>query len=251
MLENVVPMPPVSTASTQAQAAHAAHAERVAKIAADVRSAVLAKETVYIWKGGVHHFVPLPGDKRFAGRRIDVSSLNNILEIDVGRRRCIAEPGVTFADLVQATLPLGLVPKVEPELEDITHGGAVAGCSVESMSYRYGGFHDGCDRYEVVTGVGEIRSLARGEELFEMIHGSYGTLSILTELRFDLVPALPFVHMTYRKLPTGEAFWSRCAPRSLAAISTSSTASCTARPRAFCAWAASSPRRRASAATGA
>ena len=70
----------------------------------------------------------------------------------------------------------GLLPKVVPELEGITLGGAVAGCSVESMSYRYGGFHDTCLEYEVVTGTGERRVLGPGDELFHMIHGSYGTL---------------------------------------------------------------------------
>ncbi len=199
---------PVASASAEKTVAAptSAHASRVAQIAADVRAAAAAKEPVYIWKGGVHHFVPLPGDKRFRGRRIDVSTLNHILSIDVVSRRCVAEPGVTFADLVRATLPLGLIPKVVPELEDITLGGAVAGCSVESMSYRYGGFHDGCSTYEVVTGAGEIRRLSSGEPLHEMIHGSYGTLAILTELTFDLVPALSYVHMTYKTLPSGEAF---------------------------------------------
>ena len=50
----------------------------------------------------------------------------------------------------------------------------VAGCSLESMSYRYGGFHDGCVEYEVVTGAGERRLLTPDDELFHMVHGSYG-----------------------------------------------------------------------------
>ena len=84
-----------------------------------------------------------------------------------------------------ATLAHGLLPKVVPELEGITLGGAVAGCSVESMSYRYGGFHDTCREYEVVTGDGEQRVLRPESEaeLFHMLHGSYGTLAILTQAR--------------------------------------------------------------------
>ena len=58
---------------------------------------------------------------------------------------------MTFVDLVAATLRHGLVPIVVPELKTITIGGAVAGCSIESMSFRYGGFHDTCLEYEVIT----------------------------------------------------------------------------------------------------
>ena len=79
--------------------------------------------------------------------------------------RCVAEPGATFAAVVRRTLAVGLLPKVVPELEGITLGGAVAGSSVESMSFRYGGFHDSCLEYEIVTGTGERRVLARGDEL--------------------------------------------------------------------------------------
>src|SRR6185503_19422246 len=104
------------------------HDEKVAAIAAEVRARVESGEPVHIYKGGVHHFVPLPGDARFGGRPIDVSSLNHVLSIDVEKRLCVAEPGVTFAQLVEATLQHGLLPAVVPELEGITVGGAVAGC---------------------------------------------------------------------------------------------------------------------------
>ena len=107
-----------------------------------------------------------------------------MLEIDVEARLCTAEPGATFADVVRATLAHGLLPKVVPELEGITLGGAVAGCSVESMSYRYGGFHDTCLEYEVVTRrrASGVSLAGADDELFHMLHGSYGTLAILTRV---------------------------------------------------------------------
>jgi FAD/FMN-containing dehydrogenase len=182
------------------------HDAIVSGIAARVKEAAERGEPAHIQKGGVHHFVPLPGDRRFGARdrAIDVSPLRRVLSIDVEARRCTAEPGVTFAECVRATLPHGLLPKVVPELEGITLGGAVAGCSVESMSYRYGGFHDTCLEYELVTGAGEVRHVSRERDpdVFHMVHGSYGTLAILTKLTFELVPAKPFVHLEYRKLTT-------------------------------------------------
>jgi FAD/FMN-containing dehydrogenase len=184
------------------------HRRKVEEVAARVRDLVGRGEPVHIHKGGVHHVVPLPNDPRFNSRPIDVSSLRHVLSIDRERRECVAEPGVTFAEVVQATLAQGLLPTVVPELTGITLGGAVAGCSVESMSYRVGGFHDSCLEYEVVTGDGRILSLDREREplAFEMVHGSYGTLAILTRLRFRLVDAQPFVRLEYRKFRTAEAF---------------------------------------------
>jgi FAD/FMN-containing dehydrogenase len=124
-----------------------------------------------------------------------------------------------FEDLVVATLRYGLVPTVVPELSSITLGGAVSGCSIESMSFRYGGFHDSCLEYELVTGEGEIVTCSPDKDplLFGMVHGSYGTLALLTRISFRLVPAKPFVELEYRKLPTAEAFFAELEARCAAA----------------------------------
>ena len=77
------------------------HDRRVNLVAAQVRELAGSRAAAHVDKGGVHHVVPLPaGDRRFAGRRVDVSALRHVLEVDVERRRCVAEPGVTFADLL-------------------------------------------------------------------------------------------------------------------------------------------------------
>src|SRR5438093_31024 len=194
------------------------HDERVHAVAEQTRALAASRQPAHIDKGGVHHVVPLAaGDGRFAGRRVDVSALRHVLEVDTERRRCVAEPGVTFRDLVNATLPHGLAPAIVPELEGITVGGAVAGCSVESASFRYGGFHDTCLAYEVVTGTGEVIACSPEQEplLFGMIHGSYGTLAVLTRVSFALVPAMPYVHVEYRRFRDPDSFHeallARCA----------------------------------------
>src|SRR3954468_8407684 len=98
------------------------HSSDVQKIAAAVRDRVAKGEPVHIQKGGVHHFVPLPGDKRFSGSAIDISMFRRVLSIDPKARRCVTEPGVTFKELLRATLEHGLIPTVVPELEGITVG---------------------------------------------------------------------------------------------------------------------------------
>jgi hypothetical protein len=150
-------------------------------------------------KTTVSHRVPQLNDFRKNTRKIDITSFNNIIEIDSLNRICIAESGVTFAELVKETLKHGLIPTVVPELKTITLGGAIAGCSIESMSFKYEGFHNSCLEYEIITGTGEIITCSptHREDIFEMIHNSFGTLGILTRLKFKLIPAKPFVRMEY------------------------------------------------------
>ena len=141
---------------------------------------------------------------------------------------------MTFVDLVAATLRHGLVPIVVPELKTITIGGAVSGCSIESMSFGYGGFHDTCLEYEVITATGEVLRCTPDNEhalVFQMMHGSFGTLGILSKLTFQLVPAKPFVHARLREAtrrsPTYQA--AIRAPLRARRTSTSWTASSTRR----------------------
>lgn len=164
------------------------HDERVDALVQQVRELAVT---------GVHD-LPL-ATPRARGRGLDVSALTHVLEIDPERRRCIAEPGVRFRDLVRATLPLGLVPTVVPELERFTLGGAVARCAIASTSFRHGGFFDSVDELELLTGTGELLTLTpdRDPALFPLLHGSHGTLGVITQLGFRLVPARPYVRLRY------------------------------------------------------
>ncbi len=181
-----------------------AHAKKVARIAAQLRAHDGTKP-VSLRKKAPPHQVPKGGDLRRRDAKIDVSDLTTIIDIDPVKQVCVAESGVMFCDLVEATLRYGLVPIVVPELKTITIGGAVSGCSIESMSYRYGGFHDTCLEYEVVTGRGEVLTCRPDNEhalVFQMVHGSFGTLGIVTKLKFRLVPAKPFVRVDYETYAT-------------------------------------------------
>jgi FAD/FMN-containing dehydrogenase len=116
---------------------------------------------------------------------------------------------VTFGKLVDETLKHGLVPLVVPELKTITIGGAVSGGSIESMSYKYGGFHDSCLEYEVMSAKGDVLICTPDNEnklLLQMVHQTFGTLGIITLLTFKLIPAKPFVKMTYEKFKSLEEY---------------------------------------------
>lgn len=164
---------------------------------------------VALKKKSVSHKVPNPHDVKHGDSKIDISDLNEILEIDAEKMICVAEPGVTFTDLVTATLKHGLVPMLVPELKTITIGGAVSGCSVESTSYKFGGFHDNCLEYELISAKGDVlncTSCNGNRDLFNMAHGSFGTLGILSKLTFKLMKAKPFVRMQYVTYKSYDAY---------------------------------------------
>jgi FAD/FMN-containing dehydrogenase len=186
----------------------ALHRAKVDRIAAQLR-AHDASRPVSLRKKAPPHQVPKGGDLRRRDAKIDISDLTSIISIDTLRRTCVAESGVMFCDLVEATLRHGLVPIVVPELKTITIGGAVSGCSIESMSYRYGGFHDTCLEYEVITAHGDVLVCTPDNDydlVFQMIHGSFGTLGVLSKLKFKLVPAKPFVRLDYETYDSLEAY---------------------------------------------
>ncbi|HEY1957342.1 MAG TPA: FAD-binding oxidoreductase [Polyangiaceae bacterium] len=181
------------------------HQDKLERVAAQLRAHDPSRP-VSLRKRSVSHRVPKRDDATRHDDKIDIADLDRILAVDPETQTCTAEPGVTFVDLVRATLPLGLAPAIVPELETITIGGAVAGCSIESASFRYGGFHDTCLEYEIVTARGDVVRAKPDSLLFQMMHGTFGTLGILTELKFRLVPAKPFVHVVYETYATLSAY---------------------------------------------
>jgi hypothetical protein len=185
------------------------HEEKVSYVVQQIKQQVATGSPVSFAKQAVSHFVPLPNDPRFQRKKIDLKPLNSLLLIDPAKKICQAESGLTFSDLVQATLQHGLIPYTVPELKTITIGGAVSGCSIEAMSYRYGGFHDSCIEYEIITGQGEVLvcSAEQNPDIFHMVHASYGTIGIISKLTFKLLPAKPYVHMTYKKFQSFGPYW--------------------------------------------
>ena len=100
----------------------------------------------------------------------------------------------TYEDLVDATLPHGLMPLVVPQLRTITLGGAVTGLGIESTSFRNGLPHESVLELDVLTGAGEVvTATPRGEhaDLFRGFPNSYGSLGYATRLRIELEPVRP------------------------------------------------------------
>ena len=117
---------------------------------------------------------------------LDVSGLNGVIEVNPGTRTAEVQGMCTYEDLVDATLPHGLIPLVVPQLRTITLGGAVTGLGIESTSFRSGLPHESVLEMDVFTGAGEVVTTRPGEDLFDTFPNSYGSLGYATRLRIEL-----------------------------------------------------------------
>ena len=130
---------------------------------------------------------------------VDISGLNKILEID--NEKIVVEPNVPMDVLAKETLRHGLIPPVVMEFPGITVGGGIQGAALESSSWRWGQFNDIALEYEMITGSGNTIQASPDEnkDLFYGTSGSYGSLGLLTRATLKLIPARPYVRVSYRR----------------------------------------------------
>ena len=114
----------------------------------------------------------------------------------------------TYERLVDATLSVGTMPLVVPQLKTITLGGAVTGLGIESSSFRNGLPHESVREMEILTGSGEV-VVARADnehaDLFRAFPNSYGSLGYALRLEIELERVHRFVrlrHVRFHDLDT-------------------------------------------------
>ncbi|MEV4252135.1 FAD-binding oxidoreductase [Spirillospora sp. NPDC049652] len=142
-----------------------------------------------------------------AGPGLDVSGFDKVLSVDPENRTAQVQGMTTYEDLVDATLPHGLMPTVVPQLKTITLGGAVTGLGIESTSFRLGLPHEAVRELEILTGGGEIVTATRDNEHSELFYGfpnSYGTLGYSLRIEIDLIPVKPYVRLRHLRFDTAE-----------------------------------------------
>ncbi|MBI3888797.1 FAD-binding oxidoreductase [Candidatus Nomurabacteria bacterium] len=171
----------------------------VEEVREQVKAFYLAKKPARIYHGGTNSTRPFDFKK---GEVVDVSKLNNVLEINVNEQYALVEPNVRMAKLVEATLKYNLIPPVVMEFPEITVGGGIQGGAGESSSFKWGLFHNICIEYEIILGNGEIFKASPNEnpDLFYGTAGSYGSLGVITSIKFKLIPAKKFVHFRYNSV---------------------------------------------------
>lgn len=158
--------------------------------------------------------------------RLDLSSFNRVLRIEpiehedgvndhlksaFRRGEIVAEAEVeamtSFETMVDALLPLGLVPAVVPEFKGITIGGSIQGLAAESSSFKYGFVHDCVKSFDTLLADGRRLKCSQQEnqELFEAIPGSFGSLGICTKATMLCMRATPYVEVTLRRHASQQA----------------------------------------------
>ena len=120
-----------------------------------------------------------------------------MIDVDAERRIAEVQGMCTYEDLVDATLPHGLIPLVVPQLRTITLGGAVTGLGIESTSFRNGLPHESVLEMDILTGPGEIVTARPDEALFDAFPNSYGSLGYATRIRIDLEAVPGFVELEH------------------------------------------------------
>lgn len=147
----------------------------------------LAKQTTNLFRARAAHATP----------GLDVSGLTGVIGVDADQRTADVQGMCTYEDLVDATLPYGLIPYVVPQLRTITLGGAVTGLGIEATSFRNGLPHESVVEMDVFTGAGEVVTTHPGDDLFDAFPNSYGSLGYATRLRIMLEPVPSYVALRH------------------------------------------------------
>ena len=124
-----------------------------------------------------------------AGVVIDSRTLARIHQIRSDR--VVVDAGVTWLDLVTATLAHGLTPPVFTDYIELSVGGTVSVGGIGGTTQTYGMQVDTVLELEVVTGEGELVrcSPARNRALFEAVLGSLGQFAVVVRVTVRLLPA--------------------------------------------------------------
>ncbi|KAK0342602.1 hypothetical protein LTR02_016812 [Friedmanniomyces endolithicus] len=179
------------------------HTKAVARISAQIFSFYQDKIPFRLYHGSTNSTKSRKVDP---SRMVDTSTLNHVLNVNPESKTCLVEPNVSMDQLVDATLPYGLVSPVVMEFPGITVGGGFAGTAGESSGFRYGFFGESVNWIEIVLANGETvtASPREREDLFRGASGSFGTLGVTTLLELRLIDAKRYVELTYHSVTSTE-----------------------------------------------
>ncbi|HEV2412606.1 MAG TPA: FAD-binding protein [Candidatus Saccharimonadales bacterium] len=181
------------------------HTARVRKIASIIRRYHHQNVPFRVYHGSTNTTRTLRFDKQAT---VDVSQLNHILSINKKRQVVVVEANVSMDRLVEATLQEDMIPPVVMEFPGITVGGGIQGGAGESSSFEWGCFNRIVNWYEMILANGEIVRVSPEEkrDLFWGSAGSCGSIGVITAAEIQLIPAQPYVTLTYLPVKSfGEA----------------------------------------------
>lgn len=126
---------------------------------------------------------------------LDLSLMNNILEIDYETLTATVEPGVVLKDFQEYVEAKGLFYPPDPGEKKATIGGNISTNAGGMRAVKYGVTRDYVMGLEIVLSNGEVITLgsknikdSSGLSLKNLIIGSEGTLGVITKCILKLIP---------------------------------------------------------------
>ncbi len=125
---------------------------------------------------------------------IDMSLMNNVIEIDRGNMIAVVEAGTSWIKLHQDLVAEGTTLGIHPFRPNSTVGGWINSGEISFGSYKYGSTRELIRSLRVVlpngkivdTGFQKVLSNMSGYDLNSLFHGSEGTFGVVTGITFNL-----------------------------------------------------------------
>ncbi len=143
------------------------------------------------------------------GRALLTTRLDRLLSFEPTTGEVVAEPGVTFRDLLNVFVPRGFMPPTSPGTAFATVGGAVAADVHGKNHDRHGSFGDHVQWFDLLTADGQTRrvSAESDPDLFAATIGGMGLTGIIRAVCFRMLPqATPFVRVREQRIRSLDAF---------------------------------------------
>src|SRR5699024_11038351 len=143
--------------------------------------------------------VPIHGDELI----IDVSQMNNIIDLDEETMTLTVEPGVLLSEIQRYVEEHGFYYPPDPGSKHSTIGGNVVTNAGGMRAVKYGTTRDYVRAMEIVLPTGEVVTLgslnikdSSGYDLKNLFIGSEGTLGIITKVYLKFLPMPKFKQST-------------------------------------------------------
>ncbi|MBW1686035.1 MAG: FAD-binding oxidoreductase, partial [Deltaproteobacteria bacterium] len=131
------------------------------------------------------------------GILLSFERMNRVVEIDTENHVAVVEPGVTLAELDEATSEHGLIYPIFPGESSASLGGNIATNAGGMRAVKYGvtrhhvlGLEAVLADGQIIQTGGKLVKVSSGYDLTQLIIGSEGTLALVTRIILKLLPRL-------------------------------------------------------------